>query len=124
MNSHQLRLKKRIIISMLFTAGAMIFLSLIIITPAFAADAAASGAESITNEHQAIVLKWDVISAAIAFGMGALGAGMAIAKVGAAAMGAMSEKPEVGSQALIFVAMAEGIAVFGFIAALMILGKF
>ena len=69
-------------------------------------------------------LKWGVIAAALAFGMGAIGAGIAIAGVGSAAMGAMSEKPEIGSQALIFVAMAEGIAVFGFIAALMILGKF
>jgi V/A-type H+-transporting ATPase subunit K len=38
-------------------------------------------------------------------------------------MGAMSEKPEIGSQALIFIALAEGLVVFGFITALMILGK-
>jgi V/A-type H+-transporting ATPase subunit K len=38
-------------------------------------------------------------------------------------MGAMSEKPEIGAQALIFIALAEGLVVFGFITALMILGK-
>jgi len=43
--------------------------------------------------------------------------------VGSAAMGAVGEKPEVGGQALIFVALAEGVVVFGFIIALMILGK-
>jgi V/A-type H+-transporting ATPase subunit K len=66
---------------------------------------------------------WVVISAAIAFSFGAIAAGYAISHVGSAAMGAMSEKPEIGSQALIFIALAEGLVVFGFITALMILGK-
>ena len=62
-------------------------------------------------------------SAALAFGVGALAAGMAIGKVGSAAMGAISERPEIASQALIFIALAEGLVVFGFITALMILAK-
>ena len=68
-------------------------------------------------------LQWGLIAAAIAFGFGAIGAGIAIANVGSAAMGAIGEKPEIASQALIFVALAEGVVVFGFITALMILGK-
>ncbi len=68
-------------------------------------------------------MKFGLIAAAAAFGLGALGAGIAIAYVGAAAMGAVAEKPEIAGQALIFVALAEGIVVFGFITALMILGK-
>ncbi len=63
------------------------------------------------------------IAAALAFGFGAVGAGFAIAHVGAAAMGAIGEKPEIAGQALIFIALAEGLVVFGFITALMILGK-
>ena len=47
---------------------------------------------------------------------------MAISKVGSAAMGAISERPEIASNALIFIALAEGLVVFGFITALMILG--
>ncbi len=66
---------------------------------------------------------WGFLSAAIAFGLGALGAGLAISNVGAAAMGAVAEKPEIAGQALIFVALAEGLVVFGFIMGLMILGK-
>ena len=69
------------------------------------------------------VQKYGLIAAAIAFGLGAIGAGIAIANVGSAAMGAIGEKPEVAGQALIFVALAEGLVVFGFITALMILGK-
>ncbi len=66
---------------------------------------------------------WGFIAAAVAFGLGAIGAGMAIANVGAAAMGAVAEKPEIAGQALIFVALAEGLVVFGFIMGLLILGK-
>ena len=68
-------------------------------------------------------LKYSLIGAAVAFGLGAIGAGIAISHVGAAAMGAVAEKPQVAGQALIFVGLAEGIVVFGFITALMILGK-
>ncbi len=68
-------------------------------------------------------IKWGLIAASIAFGLGAVGAGIAIGNVGAAAMGAIGEKPEIASQALIFVALAEGVVVFGFITAILILGK-
>jgi len=63
------------------------------------------------------------IGASIAFGFGAIGAGIGIGNVGAAAMGAIAEKPEIAGQALIFVALAEGLVIFGFITALMILAK-
>ncbi len=85
-------------------------------TPLFASEAAAAGAASDGSY-------WAYIAAALAFGFGALGAGYAISHVGAAAMGAMGEKPEVGNQALLFIAMAEGIVVFGFVIAFLILGK-
>ena len=71
----------------------------------------------------ATVKKYAFIAAAVAFGLGAIGAGLAIGNVGAAAMGAVAEKPEIAGQALIFVALAEGLVVFGFITALLILGK-
>ncbi|MBN2875090.1 MAG: ATPase [Spirochaetales bacterium] len=82
----------------------------------------AHGATVISAE-QAKVQQFGLMAAAIAFGLGAIGAGIAIANVGAAAMGAIGEKPEIASQALIFIALAEGLVVFGFITALMILGK-
>ena len=80
------------------------------------------GEPEITVE-KAGVMKYGLIAASIAFGLGAIGAGFAISHVGAAAMGAIAEKPQIAGQALIFVALAEGIVVFGFITSLMILGK-
>jgi V/A-type H+-transporting ATPase subunit K len=75
------------------------------------------------SQSKATVMAFGLVAAAIAFGFGALGAGIAIANVGAAAMGAIGEKPEMAGQALIFIALAEGLVVFGFITSLMILGK-
>jgi len=75
------------------------------------------------SPEKAGVMKYSLIGASIAFGLGAIGAGLAISHVGAAAMGAVAEKPEIAGQALIFVALAEGIVVFGFITAIMILNK-
>ena len=67
--------------------------------------------------------KWGFIGAALAVGASTIGAGIAVGLVGAAAMGAISERPEVAGRALIFLGLAEGIAIYGLIIAIMILGK-
>ena len=87
------------------------------------APAGVQATGQILTAEKAEVSKFAFIAAAVAFGLGAVGAGVAIGNVGAAAMGAVAEKPEVAGQALIFVALAEGLVIFGFITALMILGK-
>jgi V/A-type H+/Na+-transporting ATPase subunit K len=69
------------------------------------------------------VTRWAFIAAAIATGVSTAAAGIAVAYVGAAAVGAISEKPEITGQALIFVGLAEGIAIYGLIISIMILGK-
>jgi len=63
------------------------------------------------------------LSAAIAVGASTLGAGIAVAVVGSAAMGVIGENPELAGRALIFIGLAEGIAIYGLIVALMILAK-
>jgi V/A-type H+-transporting ATPase subunit K len=69
------------------------------------------------------VLRWGFVAAALAAGLAAMGAAYAVAVVGAAAMGAVAEKPETAGRALIFVGLAEGIAIYGLIIAIMILGR-
>jgi V/A-type H+-transporting ATPase subunit K len=46
---------------------------------------------------------------------------MAVGRIGAAAMGAMSENPELSGKALPFVGLAEGICLWGFLVALLII---
>jgi V/A-type H+-transporting ATPase subunit K len=69
------------------------------------------------------VTKWGFIAAAGVAGLSAIGAAYAVAVVGGAAMGAVAEKPEVAGRAIVFVGLAEGIAIYGLIIAVMILGR-
>lgn len=78
----------------------------------FAQEAASAAATAPTIKY---------IAAAIAVGLATLGGGIAVGQIGAAAMAAMSENPDLSGKALPFVGMAEGICLWGFIVALMIL---
>ncbi len=69
------------------------------------------------------VVKWGFIAAALVTGMSAIGAAYAVAVIGGAAMGAVAEKPETAGRALVFLGLAEGIAIYGLIIAIMILGR-
>jgi V/A-type H+-transporting ATPase subunit K len=66
---------------------------------------------------------WGLASAAFSVSAACIGAGYAVAHVGAASMGAVSERPELAGRALIFVGLAEGIAIYGLIVSVMILGR-
>ncbi len=97
-------MKKRIVSFLTFlAAGAAVF--------AQDAGAAASGAGDS--------LKY--LAAAIAVGLACIASGMAVGKIGAAAMGAMSENPELSGKALPFVGLAEGICLWGMLVAVLIL---
>jgi len=63
------------------------------------------------------------LAAAIAVGASALGAAGAVAYTGAAALAAMSEKPELFGRSIVIVGLAEGIAIYGLIVAVLILGR-
>ncbi len=125
MNKPERKLKSQIMQSVIAVFTVMAIVGTLFCTTAFAEEAShdEDTIEPEMSQTKADVMKYGLIAAAIAFGLGAIGAGFAISHVGAAAMGAVAEKPEIAGQALIFVALAEGLVVFGFITALMILGK-
>jgi len=62
------------------------------------------------------------LAAALATGLAAIGAGIAVGIAGAAAIGAIAEKPELLGRTLIFVGLAEGIVIYGLIVSFIILG--
>ena len=68
-------------------------------------------------------LNWGFVAAALATGLSSLGAGIAVAAVGSAAIGALAEKPELLGRALIMVGLAEGIAIYGLIISILILNR-
>ncbi len=66
---------------------------------------------------------WGLLSAALATGLSSLAAGYAVGKLGAAAVGALAEKPDLFGRLLIFVGLAEGIAIYGVIISILILNR-
>jgi V/A-type H+-transporting ATPase subunit K len=95
---------------------------LLVAAAALAAEGAAP--ESMPAKHISdTVMMWGFIAAAAATGIAALGAAFAVSHVGAAALGAMGERPELSGRALIFLGLAEGIAIYGLIVSIMILGR-
>ena len=97
-----------------------VLLAVVMLVPALAqaTAVATNGSPPVSPE----VMKWGFMAAAVVTGLSALGAAYAVAVVGGAAMGAVAEKPETAGRALVFVGLAEGIAIYGLIIALMILG--
>jgi V/A-type H+-transporting ATPase subunit K len=76
-----------------------------------AAAAAAAAAQS----------PWKYFAAALSVGISCIAGGIAVGQIGAAAMGAMSENPELAGKALPYAGLAEGICLWGFLVALFIL---
>jgi V/A-type H+/Na+-transporting ATPase subunit K len=90
-------MKRKLVLAAAVTLAACLLLPLVAVRAAPAAEAPSPPE----------VVKWAFISAA----------------VGGAAMGAVAEKPETAGRALLFVGLAEGIAIYGLIVAIMILGR-
>lgn len=63
------------------------------------------------------------VAAGLAVGLASIGAGIGVGIAGAAAIGSISEKPEILGRTLIFIGLAEGVAIYGLIIAIMILGR-
>jgi V/A-type H+-transporting ATPase subunit K len=80
----------------------------------------ASAAASVIDPA---ALSYAFMAAALATAASAIGAGIAVARVGTAAVGALAEKPELFGRLLIFVGLAEGIAIYGLIVSILILNR-
>jgi V/A-type H+-transporting ATPase subunit K len=114
---------KRLALSVTVTILVISLLFFVGIANIFAQAEATQGQTSAEQSAKGEVTKYALIAAALAFGFGAIAAGIAVGNVGSAAMGAIGEKPEIAGQAIVFVALAEGLAVFGMIIAILILGR-
>ena len=88
-----------------------------------AAAAPAYAAEAAPAAVPAEAWSWGLLAAALAVGLSSLGAGIAVAKLGAAAVGGLAEKPELLGRLLVFIGLAEGIAIYGLIVSILILNR-
>jgi V/A-type H+-transporting ATPase subunit K len=64
---------------------------------------------------------WKYFAAALAVGISCIAGGIAVGQIGSAAMGAMSENEDLSGKALPYAGLAEGICLWGFLVALLIL---
>ena len=101
-------MSKRAIAVSLFLAG--------LVLSAFSQEAA-----QVTSSGAIPLAAWKYLSAAFSVSVACIGGGIAVGKVGAAAMGAMAEDPSLSGKAIPYLGLAEGICLWGFLVALLIL---
>ena len=82
-----------------------------------------AGATAATEAGAGLATGLGYIGAALVTGLSGIGSGIAVASSASAALGAISEDGSIFGKSMIFVAMAEGIALYGLIISFMILGK-
>ena len=82
-------------------------------------------AETETGEETSTVdsVGLGYLSAALATGLGSIGCGVAVAGAAPAAIGATAEEPKSFGKCLIFVALGEGVALYGFLISFLIINK-
>lgn len=80
-------------------------------------------AHAATEEAAGSATGLGYIAAALSTGLATIATGIAVGSVGSSALGAVSEDPKMLGKTLIFVGLAEGIAIYGLIVSIMILGR-
>lgn len=82
-------------------------------------------AQSVASEVREVSLGLGVALLGIGLptGLAAIGAGIAVSSVGSASLAVIVEKPELFGRTLIYLGLAEGIAIYGLVMSILLLGK-
>ncbi len=100
--------------------GAQLALLLLGINEAFAA----TGTEVPgTLGEMSVGMGLAIIGVGIPTGLSTIGAGIAVGPIGAASLAAITEKPENLGRTLIYLGLAEGIAIYGLVISILLLNK-
>jgi len=81
------------------------------------------GQQSVVSQSSGGYAGWAFLAAGLSISVSVLGAGIALSRIGAAAMAAIAEKPEIMGAAIVFAGLAEGLSIWGLIVAVLILMK-
>ncbi len=108
--------KRAVITNIASFIGIMALMTVIPATGAFAeaGEAAAAGADGFTEGMK-------YLAAALSTGLATIGTGIAVGSAAPAAIGAVSENDKAFTKALIFVALGEGVAIYGLLISILIL---
>lgn len=103
--------------ALLLAAAGVVLLIALSATGAHGADTVPVAAAEPARNGAAL------IGAAISVAGSSIGAAIAVAYTGAAALAAISERPELFGRAMVIVGLAEGIAIYGLITAVILIGR-
>jgi V/A-type H+-transporting ATPase subunit K len=109
-------LRRLVALNGILAAAALALMAVVLLGAADPASAA-TGVRAGHDPRAAL------LGAAIAVAGSAIGAAVAVAYTGAAAIAAISEKPEMFGRVMVFVGLAEGIAIYGVVIAILLIGK-
>ena len=115
--SPQRGMRRLIALNLLCASASLVVLAALLLGLANPA-VASSGGSTPGHDPQAALL-----GAAIAVAGSTLGAAIAVAYTGAAALAAISERPEMFGRAMVIVGLAEGIAIYGVVIAILLMGR-
>lgn len=115
------RTRKRAVLSQILAFAAVSVVCLATAITAFAADGgeAAKAAAQLDGTGFGMAM----LAAALATGISGIGGGIAVGGAAPAAIGATSEDPKAFGKALIFVALGEGVALYGLLVSILIISK-
>ncbi len=97
--------------------GVMAIMTILPLTGAFAE--AGEAAAAVANDGFTEGMKY--LAAALSTGLATIGTGIAVGSAAPAAIGAVSENDKAFTKALIFVALGEGVAIYGLLISILIL---
>lgn len=103
--------------------GVFMIFAIVLTVFVFSGNAAAAGEAAADVANTGLANGLGYLAAALSTGMSTIGAGVAVAAGASAAIGATSEDPKMLSKGLIFVALGEGIVLYGLLMSFMILNK-
>ena len=87
-------------------------------------DAFAQATETVTVVNEISTgMGLAIIGAGIPTALSTIGAGIAVGPIGAASLAAITEKPENLGRTLIYLGLAEGIAIYGLVVSILLLNK-
>ena len=101
--------------------GALVMMAVLMLTLAVAGVAYAEEAQA--GQQAGASAGMLGLAAAIAVGLGAIGTAWAQSRIGAAAAGAIAERPEMGGLMLVFLALPETMVILGFLVAFFLIGN-
>ena len=124
------RRRHRSMVALLALDGLLLIAALVVLALAIMGAPAAAqtaGTDVVVPSAQEATTAADnwpaLLGAAIAVAGSSIGAAIAVAYTGAAALAAVSERPELFGRAMVIVGLAEGIAIYGLVVAIILIGR-